>query len=81
MKRVWGLVQDIVLGWLAFAFAIYLSRSTLSHIARTDLKDWEPAFYTFLPMCFFLGAMGAFANRLEIRRLRDTVAMLVASSK
>jgi hypothetical protein len=81
MKKVWGLVQDVVLSWLPFVFAIYLSHSTLSHIARTDLKDWEPAFYSFLPMCFFLGGVVNFVNRLEIRRLRDTVAMHGASTK
>jgi hypothetical protein len=79
MKRIWRVVQDVVFSWLPFVFAIYLSHSTLSHIARTDLKDWEPAFYSFLPMCFFFGGMVSFVNRLEIRKLRDTVAALRAS--
>ena len=81
MKRVWGVVQDIVLSWLPFALAVSLSHSTLSHIARTDLKDWEPAFYSFLPMCFFFGGLVSFVNRLEIRKLRDTIATFQGSAR
>ena len=80
MKKLWAIAQDVVFSWLPFAFAIYLSLSTLSHIARTDLKDWQPAFHSFLPMCFFFGGVVSFVNRIEIRRLRNTVATLLASS-
>jgi hypothetical protein len=81
MKKVWRLVQDIVLCWLPFAFALSLSHSTLSHMVRADLRDWEPAFYSFFPMCFFFTGLASFLNRLEIRKLRDTVGLLGASSK
>jgi hypothetical protein len=81
MKNIWGLLRDVGMSWLPFVFAIYLSHSTLSHISRAELKDWEPAFYSFLPMCFFLGGWASFVNRLEIRRPRDTVAKLRASSE
>jgi hypothetical protein len=80
MKRLWGIAQDIVFSWLPFAFASYLSISTLSHIARTELRAWEPAFFSFLPMCFFFAGVVGFATRMEIRKLRETVAVLRASS-
>jgi hypothetical protein len=80
MKKLWGIAQDIVFSWLPFAFATYLSHSTLSHISPRDLREWEPAFYSFLPMCFFFAGVVGFANRMEIRKLRDTVAALRATS-
>ena len=59
---------------------MYLCHSTLSHIARSDLKDWEPAFYSFLPMCFFFVGLAIVVTRQErrreIRERRDTIAKL-----
>lgn len=76
MKKALQLAQDIVLGWLPFSFAMYLSHSTLAHIAPSDLEDWEPAFYSFLPMCFFFVGMIVVVLRHEIRELRDAIAKL-----
>jgi hypothetical protein len=76
MSNMRGVVQDTVLSALPLAFATYLSYSTLFHLARTNLKEWEPAFYSFLPMCFFFVGLGLFISRREIRQLRDTIAKL-----
>ena len=67
--------------WIPFAFAASLSYLALSNIAPRDMKAWEPAFYSFLPMCFFF--VGAVAHRMtrEIRELRGAVAQLQASAK
>ena len=76
MSNMRGVAQDMVLSALPFAFAAYLSWSTLSHLARTNLKEWEPAFYSFLPMCFFFVGLVVFISRREIRELRNTIAKL-----
>ena len=80
MRKFWRLTQDIAISWLPFAFALYLAHSTLSRIARTDLKVWEPTFYAFLPMCFFFVGIGLFAGRHETRQLREAIAKLRASA-
>lgn len=67
--------------WVPFAFAVYLCHSTLSNIAPAELKSWEPAFYSFLPMAFFfVGAVVNFMQR-EIRDLRAAIAKLEASAQ
>jgi hypothetical protein len=82
MKSTRDIVSDLVLSSLPLAFATLLCNSTLSHIARSDLKDWEPAFYSFLPASFFFVGLAIFLNRYqsrrEIRELRDTIAKLRA---
>jgi hypothetical protein len=80
MGNMRGIAQDIVLSALPFAFAMYLSYSTLSHLVRTNLKEWEPAFYSFLPMCFFFVGLSVFISRREIRELRDKIARLGTSA-
>lgn len=76
MKKLSDFLSDLVISALPLVAATPLSLNTLSHIPRADLKDWEPAFYSFLPMCFFFVSLAMFLNRREIRQLRDEVANL-----
>jgi hypothetical protein len=80
VNKAWNLTQDILISWLSFVAAIYVSLTTLSHIARADLKDWQPAFYSFLPMVFFFVGWGIFMNRREIRNLRETITSFRGSA-
>jgi len=67
--------------WLPFAFAIFLGRLALSNHAPGDMKVWEPAFYNFLPMCFFFVGVLTYRMRREIVDLRGAVARLQAGAK
>ncbi len=78
MKGIWILTQDIAVSWLSFVAALAVSLTTLSHIGRSDLKDWEPAFYSFLPMVFFFVGWSIFLGRREIRDLREKVTRICA---
>jgi hypothetical protein len=82
MNKIGDIAKDLIVSSLPLASGMSLSLSTLSHIARPDLKDWEPAFYSFLPMCFFFVGWAIFVSRQETRReireLRDTIAKLRA---
>lgn len=77
MKRM----GEFMLPWLPFVSALYLCYSTLSHIAPSELKVWEPAFYSFLPMAFFFVGAGVHYMQREIRELRSTVARLQAAGQ
>jgi hypothetical protein len=65
--------------WTPFAFAVYLCYSALWRLTASDTKAWEPAFYSFLPMCFFLIGLVTFRMEREIRALRGVVAKLQAN--
>jgi hypothetical protein len=65
--------------WLPFAFAVFLCYSALWRLSGSDIKAWEPAFYSFLPMCFFFVGAITFRMEREIRELRDAVASLKAN--
>jgi len=69
-------VIQTVAHWLPFAFAAYLCYSTLWRLSASDMKAWEPAFYSFLPMCFFFGGVVTFRMEREIRELRSELARL-----
>jgi hypothetical protein len=64
--------------WLPFAFAVYLCYSTLWRLSASDMKVWEPAFYSFLPMCFFVGGFVTYRMEREIRELREQIAKLTS---
>lgn len=80
MHNVSETAKDLIISSLPLAFATYLSWSTLFRNAHTDVKNWEPTFYSFLPMCFFFVGLAIFVSRRdsrrEIRELRDTIAKL-----
>ncbi len=75
MKPLW----QTLIHWLPFAFAAYLCYSALWRLSGSDMKVWEPVFYSFLPMCFFFGGVITFRMEREIRELRDVVAKLQAN--
>ncbi|MGZ5036972.1 MAG: hypothetical protein ACXWG1_00760 [Usitatibacter sp.] len=76
MKAIKAVVERLI-PWLPFAFALFLSYSVTSHLGQ-DMRSWEPAFYSFLPMCFFFVGAGVQQMAREIRELRGTVAELQA---
>ena len=75
MKTKW----QTLLHWLPFAFAVYLCYSTLWRLSGSEMKVWEPAFYSFLPMCFFFVGVATFRMEREIRELRAVVGTLQAN--
>jgi hypothetical protein len=79
MKKLRDIIRERIIDWIPFAFAVYLCYSTLDHASR-DLKWWEPAFYSFLPMCFFFVGFVLYVTRGEVRELRRTVAELRAAA-
>ena len=76
MKRL----ADFLLPWLPYVSATYVCLSTLSYIAPADSKFWEPAFYSFLPMSFFLVGIVIFLLRREVRALQRAVTALEAKA-
>ena len=73
-------ISEFLGPWIPFVFAVYLCYSTLFRVAQTDVKSWEPAFYSFLPMTFFFVGTAIFHLWREVRALRSTVAALQAAT-
>jgi len=71
-------LSEFALPWLPFAYAVYLCYSALSHIAPSEMKPWEPAYYSFLPMTFFFVGVAVYYMQRQIRELRGTIAKLQA---
>jgi hypothetical protein len=69
---------QFVLPWLAFIYAVYLCYSTLGRIPPSQAQYWEPAFYSFLPMCFFFAGTAIYVMGRDIRELRKKIAELEA---
>jgi hypothetical protein len=67
-----------MLPWLAFVSALYLCYSTLEHIPPSRARYWEPAFYSFLPMCFFFAGAAIYVMGRDIRELKKKIAELEA---
>jgi len=74
-------VSRFVLPWLAFIYAVYLCYSTLDRIPPSQTQYWEPAFYSFLPMCFFFAGVAIYAMGREIRELRQKIVELEAGAQ
>ena len=72
-------LRSLVLHGLPFLFAIFLCQFILSRIPGSEMKSWEPGFYSYLPMCFFFVGVVTFRMEAEIRELRDTVEALQAT--
>ena len=64
--------------WLPFAFSVYLCYTTLWRLSASETAAWGPAFYAFLPMCFFFGGVATFRLEREIRELRGQIAKVNA---
>jgi len=67
--------------WLPFAFAAYLCYTTLWRLSASDGPMWAPAFYAFLPMCFFFVGLVTFRLEREVRELRGQIAKLTAAPR
>ena len=64
--------------WVPMAFCGFLCLLALAMQIGPDTEAWKPAFYCFLPMCFFyVGATTSHMQR-EIRELRKQVEELTA---
>ena len=62
--------------WIPAVFCAFLSLLALTMQIGSDSSAWKPAFYSFLPMCFFFVGVVTFQMRSEIRELRNQVAEL-----
>ena len=63
--------------WKAAAFCAFLSLFALVGIATSGTASWwQPAFYSFLPMCFFHVALVTTQMHRELSELRKKVADL-----
>ncbi|MGA2140458.1 MAG: hypothetical protein ABSH14_16490 [Verrucomicrobiia bacterium] len=60
--------------WLPAVFCAFLAYIALS----SSDESWRPAFFSFLPMCFFFVGMALMQMHREVRALRDRVAELEA---
>lgn len=63
--------------WVPAGFCAFLSLIAL--FAATGSPDagwWRPAFFSFLPMCFFFTGSVTFQLNREVRELRQRVAEL-----
>lgn len=62
--------------WIPAAFCAFLSLIALFASSGSDAGWWRPAFFAFLPMCFFF--VGAATSRMqsEIRDLRKQIVEL-----
>lgn len=62
--------------WTPAVFCAFLCLLALSMQIGSDTGAWKPAFYCFLPMCFFfVGSVTSQMHR-EIRELRRQLAEL-----
>jgi hypothetical protein len=56
--------------WIPAAFCAFLSLLALSMQIGSDSGAWKPAFFCFLPMCFFFVGGTTSQMQREIRELR-----------
>ena len=62
--------------WVPAAFCAFISLIALFGSTSSDAGWWRPAFFAFLPMCFFfVGALMSQMQR-EIRELRKQLAQM-----
>ncbi len=62
--------------WIPAAFCAFLSFLALSMQIGSDSGAWKPAFYCFLPMCFFFVGAATSQMQREIRELRKQLTEL-----
>ena len=60
--------------WIGMAFCVFLSYMALFN--STNSEAWRPAFFAFLPMCFFFVAVNTYEMHKEIRELRQKLTEL-----
>jgi hypothetical protein len=70
-------MKKLIAPWIAPAFCAFLAAMPLiASSSGTDTGWWRPAFYAFLPMCFFFAGMATHGLQRDIRDLRAEVAEL-----
>ena len=58
--------------WIPAAFCAFISLIVLSaSVGSTDSNWWRPAFFAFLPMCFFFVGIATAQMHRELRALRQ----------
>jgi len=62
--------------WIPAIFCAFLSLLALSMQIGSDSGAWKPAFFCFLPMCFFFVGAATSQMQREIRELWKQVAEL-----
>lgn len=62
--------------WTPAAFCAFISFNALSASGSSDAGWWKPAFFSFLPMCFFFVGSATWQMQKEIRELRKQVTDL-----
>lgn len=66
--------------WLPAGYCAFLSLIALFAFTRSpDAQWWRPAFFSFLPLCFFFAGSVTIQMHRELRELRQRVAELERS--
>ncbi len=69
-------VKKYISHWVPAIFCAILSYMALYMQMSSDSGAWKPAFYCFLPMCFFGVGQTTLRMQHEISELRKQVAEL-----
>ena len=68
-------MKQIISHWVPAAFCAFLCVMALFGVARTGNAGWwEPAFFAFLPMCFFGVGTVTTDMRRQIQELKTQLA-------
>ena len=67
-------MKQAISNWLPAIFCAFLSLLALSMQIGSDSSAWKPAFYSFLPMCFFFVGLVTLQMQREIRELKTKMA-------
>lgn len=70
------LMKQTIGPWIPAAFCAIISFIALFASVGSDAAWWRPAFFAFLPMCFFFVGTGMSQMRREIRELRQRLGEL-----
>jgi hypothetical protein len=62
--------------WIPAAFCAFISLIALFASSGSSAEWWRPAFFAFLPMCFFFVGAGTSRMQREIRDLRTQIVEL-----
>lgn len=69
-------MKQTVSHWIPAVFCAFLSVIALSMQIGSDSWAWKPAFFCFLPMCFFFVGAATSQMQREIRELRKQLTEL-----
>ena len=62
--------------WIPAVFCGFISFMALFASVGSDAEWWRPAFFAFLPMCFFFVGTATSQMQREIRELRQQLGEL-----